>query len=472
MVPGDRTITIDPQSPATPVADPEITEIIDRITGGVLESRRFIASHHYGEFVKQRVRIRESLKTGKPLFACALCSTPVYIVASPEKHFFFRHSVEDGSCPAQTRHKLSEAEILARKYHGLRESDAHKRIKHLIERSLSADVSFAPESIAQETRWRATSDPKTWRQPDVQAAREGQRFAFEVQLSTTFLGVVVERRIFYREEGAILLWILGHFEPDNRRLTVDDLLFSNNANILVVDEETMRLSEETRCFRLRCFYRQPSRDGPIVSETWQEKLIRFSDLTFESDQQRAYFFNYEDEVRRLAERTEADLRQEVFDCWKTVDPHFDGSPESLARWQSVKSSLAARDVALPETPSSDGNFRGMMHGLLSALRGEPVGWKFSTLVEVAHRMAQGYPQHLLSFGYALKLSGHETLVDQQDTTGKWKRLREKIRARMKAGDAELWPDEEWIPALCFLFPEVGARVKMYLIRLQAGVNVE
>ncbi|MDH8399264.1 hypothetical protein QIG82_27740, partial [Klebsiella pneumoniae] len=72
----------------------------------------------------------------------------------------------------------------------------------LIERSLSADVSFAPESIVQETRWRATSDPKTWRQPDVQAAREGQRFAFEVQLSTTFLGVVVERRIFYREEGA------------------------------------------------------------------------------------------------------------------------------------------------------------------------------------------------------------------------------------------------------------------------------
>ena len=272
MVPGDRTITIDPQSPATPVADPEIAEVIDRVTGVVLETKRFIASHQYGEFVKQRVRIRESLKADKPLFACALCSTPVYVVASTEKHFFFRHSVEDGSCPAQTRNKLSEAEILARKYHGLRESDAHKRIKHLIDRSLTADASFAPESIVQEKRWRATGDPKTWRQPDVQAARYGQRFAFEVQLSTTFLGVAVERRIFYREEGAVLLWILGHFEPDYRRLTVDDLLFSNNANILVVDDETTRLSEETHCFHLRCFYRHPVRDGRDVSETWQEKL--------------------------------------------------------------------------------------------------------------------------------------------------------------------------------------------------------
>ncbi|WP_234684925.1 hypothetical protein [Bradyrhizobium monzae] len=72
------------------------------------------------------------------------------------------------------------------------------------------------------------------------------------------------------------------------------------------------------------------------------------------------------------------------------------------RWQSVKTSLAKHSIELPDTPSSDGNFCGMMHCLLSAMHGEPVGWKFLTLGEVAHRVAQ----HLLT----LDISGHEASI--------------------------------------------------------------
>ncbi|ARP98109.1 DUF6035 family protein [Pseudorhodoplanes sinuspersici] len=468
----DRNTTIDPQAAASPVENPEIVEIIDLVNGLVIDVKTFIASHRYGDFIAKRVRIRESLKTQNPLFACALCCASVYAVASPEKRFFFRHSVEDGSCPAQTRHGLSQSDILARKYHGLRESEAHKKIKRLIERSLAADPSFAPESIQQETRWRASSDPKSWRQPDVQATRGDQRFAFEVQLSTTFLGVVVERRLFYRDEGATLVWILGRFEPDYRRLTVDDLLFSHNSNILVVDNETTKLSEDTSCFHVRCFYRKPVRDGLGIRDQWEEKLIRFSELTIEVPQQRAYYFDYDSEVQHLLERDDAALRDEVFTCWQSVEPHFDGRPESLARWQAVKARLAARGIELPDTPSSDSSFRAMLHGLLSAARGAPVGWQFSTLIEVAHHVAQGYPEHLLSFGYALKLSGHDALVESQDATGKWKRRRERVREQMKAGDLAVRPDERWLPALCFLFPEIGARVKSYLMRENTNAAVE
>lgn len=468
----DRNTTIDPQVPASPVEHPEISEVIDLIEGIVLDVKTFIASHRYGEFVAKRVRIRESLKTQKPLFACALCCASVYVVASPEKRFFFRHSVEDGSCSAQTRHGLSQSDILARKYHGLRESEAHKRIKRLIERSLNADPSFAPESIRQETRWRAAADPKSWRQPDVQASRGDQRFAFEVQLSTTFLGVVVERRLFYRDEGATLIWVLGRFELDYRRLTVDDLLFSNNSNILVVDDETARLSEDTHCFHVRCFFRRPVRDGLTIRDQWEENLIRFSDLKIEVAQQRAYFFDYDGEAQRLVVENESALRDEVFACWQSVEPHFDGRPESLARWQAIKSRLAVRGIDLPDTPSYDSSFRAMMHGLLSAERGAPVGWQFSTLVEVAHHVAQGYPEHLLSFGYALKLSGYDALVESQDASGKWGRRRERVRKQIKAGDPSVQPDQQWLPALCFLFPSVGARVKSFLTRKNVGTLVE
>jgi hypothetical protein len=468
----ERNITIDPQAPALPVQDPAITEITDLAEGVIRDVKTFIASHRYGEFVARRVEIRESLGTQNPAFACSICGAIVYAVASPEKHFFFRHSVDDGSCPAITRQQLSASEILARKYHGLRESEAHQKIKNLIERSLAADPSFTPESIRQETRWRASGDPKSWRQPDVQAARGEQRFAFEVQLSTTFLGVVVERRLFYRDEGATLIWVLGRFDPDYRRLTVDDLLFSNNSNILVVDDETTRLSEENHSFHVRCFFRTPIRDGAGIRDQWEEKIVRFSELTIEPSRQRAYYFDYDGEAKQLAEANGQALRDEVFACWKSVEPHFDGRPESLARWQAVKSGLAECGVDLPDTPSQDSSFRAMMHGLLSAERGVPVGWQFSTLLEVAHHMAQGYPEHLLSFGYALKLSGHDALVDAQDTTGKWKRRRDRVRLLMKSGDPSVMPDSRWLPALCFLFPEIGARVKSFLDRESAGTTTE
>ena len=148
-----RNTTVDPLSAATPVDDPEIVEVIDLAEGKVLNASGFIASHRYDGLVAERVRIREALKEQKPLFACSLCSTPVYIVANKQKRFFFRHLVEDGSCPAQTREALTEEEIRSRKYHGLRESEAHKRIKRLIERSLRADPAFTGTAILQEKRW-------------------------------------------------------------------------------------------------------------------------------------------------------------------------------------------------------------------------------------------------------------------------------------------------------------------------------
>jgi hypothetical protein len=58
----DCNTTIDSQAQATPVASPEIVEVIDLVEGTILNTQAFIASHRYGVFIAQRVRIRESLK--------------------------------------------------------------------------------------------------------------------------------------------------------------------------------------------------------------------------------------------------------------------------------------------------------------------------------------------------------------------------------------------------------------------------
>jgi Family of unknown function (DUF6035) len=462
-MPGDRNITIDPLAAATPVDDPEIKEVLDLVSGTFQDVNTYIRSHRYGDFVNERVRVREALAEN-PLFACSLCATSVYVVASPEKKFFFRHRVEDGSCPAQTRGTLNQAEILARKYHALRESQAHKRIKHLIERSIAADSSFAAETILQEKRWRSSKDPNVWRQPDVQAKRGDQRFAFEVQLSTTFLNVVVERRKFYREEGANLVWVFGHFSPGYRRMTTDDLLFPNNANVFVVDEETTRLSEETRSFHLRCYYLCPLCEGDAIKEVWCEKLVRFCDLTSDVQNQQTYFFDHAGEKGRLQKGLDDDLRGAMFEFWPSVAPHFDRSAQSWERWNTLKSKFAIRGIALPEHPSADSNFRAVMHAMLSAVNGKPIGWQFHRLIEVAHHLAQGHPQLLLWFGFALDHAGHRDLLAAQDVSGRWMNKRTLLRDHIKAADTTYYPDMQWLKVLEYLFPEVAKRVEEFLDR--------
>jgi hypothetical protein len=471
-----KNVTVDPRSPASPVDGPEIVEIMDCETGKYLKVSILVRSHTYDKFIELRGQVRERLHTENCKFHCAECGTPAYIVASKHKRFFFRHVKEDGSCSASTRGSLSQDEIRARKYHGQRESEAHKRIKSLIERSLDADAAF--HTIQQEKMWRAARDPKAWRQPDVQAQSNGKRFAFEAQLSTTFLDVVVERKLFYKEESALLIWVMGTFSPEYRRLTTDDLLFSNNSNILVVDEETTRVSEDRRAFYIRCHFRRPVRDGDTLMDEWVEQIVRFRDLTCDFDKQRAFFFDFEGEEKQLQEIMKAELegrhqqaddtlRTEFLTLWME-EPRLTVGPEASARWDGLKAVFASRGI---EISPDNWSFQGMMNGLLSAKFGRPVGWNFTKLIEVAHCLADRYPEHLIAFHYALKHFdaldnlGREKLLQEQDKSGKWARRKVEIREKLKASDSKYIPDKIFLPALMFLFPEVGRSVQEFLSRI-------
>jgi hypothetical protein len=459
-----HNVTVDPSSPATPVDDPEIAEVIDLVTGKIVDTAAFISSRRYSEVVAQRVHVRECLKQDHPTHACALCWTPVYLAASMRKRFFFRHTHEDGSCRAQTRHGLTEEQIRARKYHGLRESEAHKRIKGLIERSLRADPDFVTESILIEKRWTA-ADATLWRQPDVQARSAISRFAFEAQLSTTFLDVVVARRLFYRAEGTALVWVLGHFDPEYRRMTTDDLLFSNNSNVFLVDDQTATISETRKRFHLWCHFRRPFLDGDTVRARWTKELVCFHDLVSEPDRQRIYYFDFEGEEKRLKSEIDQTLRDGFAAFWlESMTPHFNETPENVARWEEYKILFSSRGIPLPNYPSGDASFRSLMHGVLSAVKGVPVGWQFDTLIQVAHQLAQAHPENLLAFGHALKRTGHDRLIKSQDATGRWDRKRQAFAPRLKARDPKYMPNPDWLPAMSFLFPEIGTSVQVFMDR--------
>ena len=316
---------------------------------------------------------------------CAICHVPVYLICRTDRSaFFFRHKMEDGSCPAQTLSPLTEEEIRARKYHGLRESEAHKRIKALVMRSVEADATFW--NTTPEKKWKSSTEPNRFRRPDVRSENHDGKFAFEIQLSTTFLSVVVGRRDFYRDEGALLVWVLGSFNPSYRLMTTDDLLFSNRSNIIVVNEETAALSESSGRFHVRCHFRRPVRKGDRISDIWTHEIVPFAELRQDRSTQQAFYFDYdtafEAHERAIAaeqtvkiEPTIAQDRAALFEFWKRHGHQFRHTPENRAQWQTLRVRFENWEIFLPEYPDSDLEFQAMLSALYSAREGTPIGYR-------------------------------------------------------------------------------------------------
>ncbi|MBB3773737.1 hypothetical protein FHS55_004381 [Angulomicrobium tetraedrale] len=468
--------TVAPLSQAVAVDIPAIEYVLDCDTGDYRDVRQWIGSWRYELLVPQRLDIKERIGTA-PRFRCSLCSVPVYLIANQHKRFFFRHDREDGSCPAQTRSPLSRDEILARKYHGLRESEPHRRIKALVARSLTADPAFS--EVLVERQWRSSSDPRNGRRPDVQAIGPMGRAAFEVQLSTTFLDVVAARRCFYRQEGALLVWVMGWFDPEYRRLTTDDLLFSNNSNILVVNEETTILSESAGRFHVACHYRRPVREGDELIDCWESTIVAFADLHRDDEGQRCWHFDYEgeaaairaaiaqDRLQRENEVAEA-LREELFRFWISRNPRLLPDDAERARWASLRSGFNGRGIFLPATSDEDSSFIALLNALASAKEGRPVGWNYKKLIEVGHRLAEGHPQHVVAFGHALRHFGSAEAMEAEDSTGKWNRRRAAIRASLERGDRDFIPDITSLPLLMLVIPEVGRKLQTLIAKANAA----
>lgn len=475
---GGLSITEAPLAHARAVRKPAIAEVIDLDTGEILTASDYVTAFLYQDLVTERGRILTRMTRGEPRFLCDMCHIPVYLVSRPEEHiFYFRHKHEDGSCPAQTRSPLTMEEILARKYHGLRESEPHKLLKALLLRSLSADPAFT--NIASEKNWKSAANAREFRRPDVQAEEANGRVAFEVQLSTTFLSVVIGRREFYRAEGALLVWLFGGFDPSYRLMTTDDLLFPNNSNLFVVDAETTEISEERQSLHLRCHFRKPHREGNIVADSWHEEIVAFAALTQDRDGQRAWYFDYEaaemliraeieaeaNARRESAARKQAEVdeieRRDFFEFWISHTPGFLAQPDERWIWWRFQTRFARRGIKLPDHPDGDGEFRSMLGAIYSAREGKPVGWKFKKLVQIGHLLANNHPRLLLVFGYALEEYGRKAQLRREDSKGRWATRSAAMAERLRRHDPELCPDAELLPLMAFLFPEIAQRTRGY-----------
>lgn len=441
--------TIDPLAWAEAVTKPEIDTVRNLKTGHVRDVRRLVRAFRYERAILLRQNLKALVKRDEARLVCATCGVPVYLACSTTKRFFFRHRHEDGSCPAVTRTELSEADIRAMKYRGAQESGAHKRVKALLLRSLSADPRF--KDVVQEKTWKASEGLIGLRRPDVSARTDTDRLAFEVQLSTTFMDVVLSRKEFYRAEGAALVWVLPSFHPSYRRMTDDDILFGNNSNVFVVDEKSAAASEVAGTFIMTCWHRKPLiKDDKIVDE-WIEREVRWDEITVDVDRQTIIAFDYAQEAARLRDELRV-ARSERIAAAEAARKQAQQDRENEIREQVLRFVLDASrdDEYLPRHKAwlllndrlrsigccLDGEYPDLLtatrivHLIESARAGKPVGFGYKSLAELGHHLIHQHPEFLLAFGHMLRRFGTKEALYRDDRTGKLKAKLEAVRAHL------------------------------------------
>ena len=435
----------DPGS-ALVVDRPQIAEVLD-VAAGDFVSAAVVMGTDYASLVQRRMETRTQMRRGTPLYKCAICGVAVHICCSRDTaKFFFKHRHEDGNCPAVTAGQLNQDESDARKYNGLKESRLHIQMKQWVVNCLAADKSFT--DIRTEQVWKGAWTGQ-WRKPDVQAVYAGQRVAFEIQLSTTYLDVIAGRRDFYLEQGGLLFWIFARFDTERLRMTDDDVFYNNNVNAFVVHQESVDASLEAGAFQLECIWAVPLAHGGTSG--LHRKLVRFDELTLDTAQQRAYYYDFDKAKALRKSRMEAELDQLRQDFERMFEERSIYGEEGRAAWSALKLRFARVGVPLVHYPR-DLPFE-LLQGLYSAKLGKPFASKRKLLVESAHQMASRKSM-LRWFSQALRHYGRGDQLKSEDRSGLWALKVKDLRAQEAQDPDAFSPDRTHQTLVEFLFPEL------------------
>ncbi len=448
---------------AKPSAQLKLHELIDLETGGLIDAASFIR-RELGLVMEDRseLLVRYRRNPEKPWLVCPYCNGAVGLISQTDRRFHFRHMPEEEKrgCPIDTRGSMTRDQMNAAKYNGAKESAAHLELKELLAASIRADPRFAEPQLEKVWRGESFKERSVWRKPDVQSQFGEIRIAFEIQLSTTFLDVIVERGEFYRAEGASLMWLFKSFDPGQTRRAEEDIFYNNNRCVFIVNEASLRRSLEKKRLSLECWYQTPERFGSTIESTWRMAHVFIDDLTFDQDGKRVFFLDYDkaraDLEREIVAESENEVRSMLVNEFEEFWAEWAGdySPETRHNWKVLRLKLIGAGIESPlPMDHTEKPFNGVVSIILSAKYGKPVGYKFQKLLQVAYTAYESYKHYILPFGRALAAHGFIDLPGQQDRTKKkWNTKREEIKAGILSGDPEYQQRTEFNQLIAWLVP--------------------
>jgi len=254
------------------------------------------------EVFSYRNELQKAIKgIREPLFVCYYCGQNIKINGGGQtmKVLHFAHRKDSDFCHLKTDTKYSEVEIRRLKYNGAKESPLHFETKNLIKQFIELNNDFS--NIRVEKVVKSNTNYLEWKKPDISATYKKVEVVFEVQLSTTFLSVIVDREHFYKENQTYILWIFKNFEVDEfkQRFTEKDVFYSNNRNAFVLDNEAINLSQQNNDLYLLCYYQKPVIENLKIHYNWEFEYVCFNQLTFDEVNNKIFYFDVSTEEEKL-----------------------------------------------------------------------------------------------------------------------------------------------------------------------------
>lgn len=344
--------------------EPTICTVYDVKEERFIDSSEFFKREEH-EIMHWRRALEEAILIGKPRLICPYCKQMVKLCGrrSMRGHVsYFSHLYDSDECEIKTTTQLTKEEIEARKYGQIQESERHIRLKTLIAKALSSSTSIDKgiSDVEVEKRIKSTLPYMNWRRPDVVARFREMNIVFELQLSTTFLSVVVDRDIFYRLNGYFIIWVFNF--DDNKEyvnlynLMCKDIYYGNKRNIFIFDQKAQQMSEEGGELFLRCQWLDA--EGKLT----EGEYLTIDQLSFDTesckpfyvDADKIYYNKHPEILKKIAEleKSRHEILEELIEHQLKELDRVKVEYESLER---IKHNIIATG-ARAEVYESDGKF--------------------------------------------------------------------------------------------------------------------
>lgn len=294
-----------------------IEYVLNKDDGSTIYADTFFLKSE-NELFNYRNELQKAIKGIRvPLFTCYFCGQNIKINGGGQtmKVLHFAHKKDSDLCPIKTNTKFTKGEITGIKYNGAKESVLHFKTKNLIKGFLELNNDFS--EIKVEKVVKSNTNYLEWKKPDISTIYKNANVVFEIQLSTTFLSVIVDREFFYKENQTYILWVFKNFEIEEfkQRFTEKDVFYSNNRNAFVLDDEAINLSKQKNDLYLLCYYQKPYIENLKIKYYWGFEYICFNQLTFDEVNYKIFYFDVNKEEEKVYNEilaTEKELREKEF----------------------------------------------------------------------------------------------------------------------------------------------------------------
>ncbi|MGX1201144.1 DUF6035 family protein [Marinobacter sp. MBR-105] len=381
------------------------------------------------------------------LWRCPVCWEPLLLAGRPRGGFYVRHRQNPAyACPYKNGADLSLSEWDALRFNGQKESVQHIQLKEQI-RSMLEEWPGA-HSIQVEPTIRG-SDKLSWKRPDVMATIDGQEIAFEIQLSSTYLDVIVDRERFYRDRGVIVCWVFGAFTHEGHRLYERDIYYHHNGNAFELNAAAISAARTTGIPHFTCHYLEPNADNGNIRSTWRTAIVPITEITLCPETFRVYWFDHDTRRKQLEAQQGAGAHIEELRWLITENEDADDLRTVLRNFLDDLRSVT--NLPLPTLEIDIGAIR-IMEVILSAQEGCFVGelggsnnanWPFWANTIFEHH--SGYAKAFL------RVTHHYGITELFSGRPSWQKKKANVAEKRRQGKES--ERTEWWPLFELLAPE-------------------